>query len=208
MQLFVERARLVLSDFALTEGNASAVVTICRRLDGLPLAIELAAARVGVLPVAEIAARLDDRFRLLQRTGSTVVARQRTRHAAWYLALAERAEPELTGPYQQAWLERLDADHENLRAALEWTLAHRQTEWALRLAGSLAVFWRVRASFSDGRQWLEGALAAAPEGPLPLRAKALWGAGFMAGMLGDYQVALRRVEDSLAGYRKLDDTQG
>src|SRR5439155_20717280 len=78
VQLFVERARLVRPDFAITSANAAALVQVCRRLDGIPLAIELAAARVRGLPVEDIAARLDGRFRLLTGGSRTALRRQQT----------------------------------------------------------------------------------------------------------------------------------
>ncbi|MBI2761498.1 MAG: helix-turn-helix domain-containing protein [Chloroflexi bacterium] len=81
-QLFVERARLQQPDFALTSGNAAAVMEICRRLDGMPLAIELAAARVSVMSPAQIADRLNDRFRLLTSGGRTALPRHQTLRAA------------------------------------------------------------------------------------------------------------------------------
>lgn len=82
VRLFAERAREVLTDFALTASNVGAVAQICRRLDGLPLAIELAAARSNVLTPDEIAERLDDRFRLLSSRSRTALPRHRTLRAA------------------------------------------------------------------------------------------------------------------------------
>jgi predicted ATPase/DNA-binding XRE family transcriptional regulator len=295
VRLFVERARAARPDFALTHGNAAAVAEVCRRLDGIPLAIELAAARVSLLTVEQIAARLDDRFRLLTGGGRTAPSRQQTlratsdwshdllteperalfrrlavfaggwtlevaetvcsmqqavgsgssalpsqlptayrllpagdvldllgrlvdkslvlvdqqggevryrlhetmrqyaaerlqeagelatarrRHAAWSLALAERAEPELEGADQLAWFARLDAEHDNLRAALAWSL-EENPQAGLRLAGGLWPFWRVRAHFTEGERWLDSLLARAPEPTAP-RAKALLGAALLS----------------------------
>src|SRR5207244_4045609 len=176
----------------------------CRRLDGMPLAIELAAARVGVLAPAEIAARLDDRFRLLSAGSRTAAPRHQSleaalewsydllseservllarlsvfaggftpgeqaryrlletirhyaadrltaaegaqdlgdRHAAYYARVAELAEPELIEAQQGVWIERLEAEHANLRAALGWSLTRGQPERGLRLAGALGLFW-------------------------------------------------------------------
>lgn len=307
VELFVDRARAIQPSFSLTTEVAPAVAELCRGVDGIPLAIELAASRIEALTPADIARRLDDRFGLLSRgnhsalprhqalqaaldwshdllsghervllrrlsvfTGgfeleaveaiyrggevqgeevfdllvslvakSLVVAetsnasharyrlletirayaRERLdeagetdehqrRHVAWYLGLAERAEPELTGPDQQRWLDRLEAERENLRCALEWSLANAETEWALRLAGALVLFWRVHCHFSEGRDLLHRAIsvshAAAPE----LRAKALWGAGFLALMTGDLEGAGRALEKSLACFRELGDLKG
>jgi non-specific serine/threonine protein kinase len=243
--------------FALTVNNASAIAQICRRLDGIPLAIELAAARVKVLTPEQIESRLNDRFRLLtsgrrmalphqhtlqatmdwsydllgphERTvfrrlsvfaggfgleameavcsddkidktdvlnllahlvdKSLVVveespaqpryhlletvrqyslekllesgeeARLRKRHRDRYLVLAERAEPELHGPGQLKWLEQLEQEHDNLRAAMEWSLAVGEEDEALRLAGAMWWFWHVRGHFTAGREWSERALA-------------------------------------------------
>jgi predicted ATPase/DNA-binding CsgD family transcriptional regulator/Tfp pilus assembly protein PilF len=303
--LFVERARAIQPGFALNAYVAPAVAEICRRLDGIPLAIELAAARVESLTPKEIARRLDDRFNLLtegapgdpprhhtleaaldwshelltaperallrrlsvfvggsevkaveavcaggevpagqvrellaelvakslvvdasdpagrcrlletirayaaerlEQTGETPALRGA--HARFYLALAEQAEPELTGPDQQDWLAGLEAERENLRAALEWSVAHGHGERALRLAGALVLFWRVRCHFSEGRELLDAAVATG-EGQAPgLRAKALWGAGFMALMMTDIDAAMSSLQESLALFRELDDHQG
>lgn len=308
VRLFVERAEAVQPEFGFSGEVAPAVAEITRRLDGLPLAIELAATRVAMLTPAEIARRLDDRFALLTKgarnglprhhtlraaldwshellsaperallrrlsvfvggfcleaaeavcpggevqapevfellaglvskslvVSDTANSRGRYRlletirlyaadrleeageapalgqaHARFYLTLAERAEPELTGPDQQRWLERLDAERENLRFALHWSLGHRHVEWALRLAGALVLFWRVRCYFGEGRELLQTAVQAS-DGKAEasaLRAKALWGAGFMALMAGDPQGARPALDQSLAAFRELDDLQG
>jgi hypothetical protein len=78
-------------------------------------------------------------------------------HAEYFLTLAEGAEPELTGPDQLACLERLEAEHDNTRAALQWSL-EKEPETAFRLAGMLARFWEIRSNFSEGSRWLEAAL--------------------------------------------------
>jgi len=308
VRLFVERAEAVQPGFVLSGEVAPAVSEITRRLDGIPLAIELAATRVAMLTPAEIARRLDDRFALLTKgarnglprhhtlraaldwshellssperallrrlsvfvggfcleaaeavcadgevqapevfellaglvskslmVSDTANSRGRYRlletirlyaadrleeaseapglgeaHARFYLALAERAEPQLTGPDQERWLERLDSERENLRFALRWSLGHRQIEWAQRLAGALVLFWRVRCYFGEGRELLETAVQAS-EGKAEasaLRAKALWGLGFMALMAGDPQGARPALEQSLAAFRAAGDLQG
>lgn len=284
IRLFIERAASNMPEFRLTSANARAVAEICRRLDGIALAIELAAARVRTLSAAQIAARLDDRFRLLTATSATVLPHHRTlraaidwshqllaetertvlrrlsvfiggctleaaegvcagngaareevfdliaqlvdkslviaetharearyqmletvrqyahdkleesgdaravraRHADWYLALAEHAEAGLVGQEQKAWLDRLETEHGNLRAALEWY--NRTPEGAdsgLRLAASLRLFWERRNYFTEGGAWLERMIAI--EGTPPrLRANALNGAGILAYRQGDY----------------------
>ncbi len=306
-RMFVERASAVQLGFDLSAEHARPVADIVWRLDGIPLAIELAAARVEMLTPAEIAAGLDHRFDLLTRGSRSDLPRHQTlqaaldwshdllgaserallrrlsvftggfcldacegicaggevgdeeevfhllarlvakslvladtansrgryrlletirayagdrleqsgeagssreAHARFYLALAERAEPELTGPSQTEWFERLDTEHDNLRSALKWSLFHGQTEWALRLAGVLILFWRVRCHFSEGRDLLEAVLSAS-DGEAPgLRAKALWGAGFLTFMAGDPERAAPVLEESLSGFRELGDVQG
>jgi predicted ATPase/DNA-binding SARP family transcriptional activator len=251
--LFVERARSHDRNFELTDGNAGAVAEICGHVDGLPLAIELAAARTTMLDPEELNAGLahaldvlgdgprdaPDRQRTLRATidwshqlltpaesaafarfavfagGATIEAAQgvtgadldaleglvekqlvvrrhgshqdarlvmletvrqyaseqlgadpdlaeiQARHCRHYLALAERAEPELFTTLGEAeWLPRLDAEVDNMRAALDWSLQHDPGR-ALRLAGLLAVFWDIRNRHHEGMKWVEAALAAA-----------------------------------------------
>jgi non-specific serine/threonine protein kinase len=244
-RLFVERAVAVKPAFALTEQNAASVAQICYRLDGIPLALELAAARTKVLSVEQIADRLDDCFGLLADGGRTALPRQRTlhatmdwshellseeeralfrrlsvfaggftleaaesvcageelernevlqllshlvdkslvtarevsgearhhlletvrqygweklsesgetglvreRHAEYYLALAEEAEPELKAERQVAWLERFERDHDNLRAAMAWLLGRGESEEAARFGWALS-FGRLRTKLA------------------------------------------------------------
>jgi predicted ATPase/class 3 adenylate cyclase len=304
--LFVARARERRADFALTAQNAQAIAAVCARLDGIPLAIELAAARVDSLGVEGIAARLDDRFRLLtggprsalprQRTlraaldwsyellcaaeqllldrlsvfaggwtlaaaeaicagdgiaewevldllGSLVnkslvqaeeaagelryglletvrqygherraasgeLARVRDRHLAWSLALAEEAAPHLQGAADQViWLERLGAEHDNVRAALRWARECGAAEEGLRLAGVLGYFWSLRGYLGEGRGWLEGALAAGAGAPAAVRATALAAAGDLAQWHGDFRQGVALFEESLALARAQGDTR-
>jgi predicted ATPase/class 3 adenylate cyclase len=304
--LFVARATARSPNFALTAENAATVAEICRRLDGLPLAIELAAARIRLLPPAQLLSRLDKRLPML--TGGTrdmpqrlrtmrdaiawshdllsedeqalfrrlgvfaggctlaavdAVAGQREqgpaepeiseanlgvltalvehslvqrgvhdgdeprywlldttreyalerleangevdttrqRAAAYFLKLAEQAEPHLSGPEQQAWMDRLETEHDNLRAALNWSLEADDVETGLRLATSLTTFWYIRGHAREGRRWLEATAEQARRHPslAALRAKAMSGAAYHAAYgLGDFPSAFALAEASLA----------
>ncbi|MCA1701160.1 MAG: AfsR/SARP family transcriptional regulator, partial [Actinobacteria bacterium] len=261
--LFIARAAQGEPGFGLSAYVAPAVAEICRRLDGIPLALELAAARVDSLTPQEIEAHLDDRFALLRKRGPAAYARHATlaaaldwshellapaertllrrlsvfaasfdaegaaavcvhrlletirayaaerleeagetpalrrAHAGHYLALAERAEPKLTGPEQAVWFKRLDSEHANLRAAIEWSLSHGKPDWALRLAGALVLFWHVRCQYGAGRELLGAALSAGESEAAGLRAKALWGVGLMASMAGDIEGAVPRLDQCI-----------
>jgi predicted ATPase/DNA-binding CsgD family transcriptional regulator len=277
--LFTARAEALLPGFRLTAENCQAVVDICHRLDGLPLAIELAAARLRVLTPEQIAARLNSRFALLNRGNREAPERQQTlwgcidwsfelcekpeqrlwarlsifagafemdaiesvcvgddlvdadlldrtaalidksilsrddhgavvgyrlleslraygreklrehgeelalagRHRDWYEALVERAGREWIGERQAYWLRRLNREHANLRAALDFCLREAgEAERALHiLRGLPALYWWGRGMFNEGRIWLERALARTAA-PTPQRARALLLAGRMA----------------------------
>jgi predicted ATPase/class 3 adenylate cyclase/Tfp pilus assembly protein PilF len=282
VRLFVERAQFQVPQFSVTNQNAPALASICHRVDGIPLAIELAAIRVRSLSLEEINRKLDQRFRLLTGGSRTALPRQQTLRAlidwsydllneaekalvcrlsvfmggwtleaaeavcpgepveewevldlltslgdkslvvaeqqrastryrllAYYLALAERAEPQLTGPEQQAWLERLEAEHDNLRAALEFSdWKGGESGFGLRLAGALFRFWDVRGHLAEGRERLGRALARDGAGDATRRAKALIAAGNLACNLGDYEAAQSLFEESLAIRRELGDRSG
>jgi predicted ATPase len=90
----------------------------------------------------------------------------RASHAAYFVALAEKAAPEIEGPDQVSWMERLEAEHDNLRAALSWSLKARDMETALRIGGALWWFWVVRGHPSESRRWLASDLSGGR--PLPL----------------------------------------
>jgi predicted ATPase/DNA-binding SARP family transcriptional activator/DNA-binding CsgD family transcriptional regulator len=311
VRLFVDRARTRLPGFELTSANSGPVVKICRKLDGIPLAIELATARMTVLAIEQVAARLDDALQLLTGGSRTADHRHQTlraaldwsyeplgdpertlferlsvfaggwtfeaaeavgagdgieegdvldllgrlvskslvivqagrsgvvrygmlepvrqyaweklgqsgeaeavqgRHAAFFLALAEEAEPELLGPQPAPWLGRLAEEHGNLRAALSWALdaasaQERTTEPGLRMAVALARFWNVYGA-SEGRSWLEKGLSRSGAARTPLRAKALNEAGFIALFQGGLQEAIAMLEESLALCRELGDRSG
>ena len=305
--LFIDRAASAVPHFALTELNAPAIAQICYRLDGIPLAIELAAARVKALSVEGISDRLDESFRLLTGGSRTSLPRQQTlkaamdwsydllskeegvlfkrlsafaggwtlsaaeticsgkgmeeyeimdltsrlvdkslvtmderdgearyrfletvrqyardklkdggeleilcgRHLSWYLDLAEGAEPELRGPDQAIWMDRLELEHDNLRAALEWSESDEvEAETGMRLSGALWWFWFVRGYVSEGRGWLEGAIVKGGDSSTPARAQALCGAGAMAWAQGDLTGAGSRLEESVKIFRDLGDNHG
>jgi len=317
VRLFAERARSRLPTFELTSQNVGVVAEVCRRLEGVPLAIELAAARTKVLSVGQLCARLEDSLGLLAGRDRTAPTRQRTlrgtldwsyellgeperklfgrlavfaggwtleaaeavgagegierdevlellsglvdkslvmvaqtgeeeegasryrtlepvrqyarerldesgeaeqvreRHAAWYLALAEEAEPESKGTPQEAWLERLGREHGNFRAALSWALDREDAQseehagLGLRLAVALARgrFWNAYG-LSEGRRWLERGLARSSPSLTSVRAKALSEVGWIATYQGDYQQAVALLEESMALFKELGDKPG
>jgi predicted ATPase len=304
--LFAERAREHDRDFRVTASNVMALVEICRRLDGLPLAIELAAARCSVLAPAEIAQRLDAALAALGRGPRDAPARQRTlratidwsfalldepqrdalaacsvfadswtvrageevtgasldtldslvtqsllvrrgdrlamletmrqfaaerleertdaaavhrRHLLHYLALAERAEPGLVGADHARWLVTLDAEDDNLRAALRWALDHGDPAPTLRLAAALAVdwfwrgkgvwFWRGKGVTGEGPMGIDAALRlAGPQTPVPLRAKALLARALLCGVAEDFDEAQRAARDAHRLYVAVNDDHG
>jgi predicted ATPase/class 3 adenylate cyclase/Tfp pilus assembly protein PilF len=305
VRLFAERAMAASPTFRVTSENGAAIAQICRRLDGVPLAIELAAARVRALTPDQIAARLDDRFRLLTGSSRITVPRHQTlratidwsfglladheravlrrlsvfaggcaleaaeavcagedvseadvldllsrlvdksllvaeeargegryrlletirqyardrlleseeaaealrRHRDWYLALAEQAAPEFfRGIESGDWLDRLDQEHDNLRAALQWSEDESsESRSGLRMAAALWRFWEIRGYLIEGRGWLERMLAATAGDSSVLRANALTGAGILAYMQGDYPSASGLHEESLALHRRMGD---
>ena len=131
-------------------------------------------------------------------------------HLAYFLALAEEAEPLLIGADQQAWLDRLETEHDNLRAAMAWSAAIGGDAVAgLRLAGALWRFWYFRGYLSEGRGWLSKLLTAAPHGQATAaRAKALTWAGALAMDQGDYPAAQTLSDEGLALQREPGDRRG
>ena len=326
VRLFVTRAHAVQPDFELTEQNATAVAAIVHRLDGLPLAIELAAARVRLLPPVAMLSRLEQRLPLLtggerdkparhqtlrdaiawsydlldpseQRMfrqlsvfagGCTLDAaaavgrddegrrtkdeRRKTKddpyallrparwdavrllaslvdksllrraapaeqerlymletireyalerlaasgegeetrraHAMYYMALAEEAEVEVTGPDQPAWLARLEQEHDNLRAALAWATGGGDLVTGARLAAALWRFWLIHGHLGEGRRWLDAVLAEGDSLPEALRARALNASGRLTLRQGDYTSAQAMLEESIALRRSLGDARG
>ncbi len=130
-------------------------------------------------------------------------------HAAYFLALAEEAAPHYEGPDQGEWLDRMEAELGNLRAGLQWCQAQGEVEMGLRLAAALDGVWMRRGHFSEGRQWLDLMLGlpGAQSYPVPYAA-ALFTAGMLAYLQGDYTTAVSRLEASLAQRRSLGDTAG
>lgn len=304
--LFIQRARAVRPEFTLTPANAAAVSEICRQLEGVPLAIELAAARTRVFEPDGLVARLRQRLDVLGSGGRDLPSRQRTlreaiawsdsllssderglfrrlsafvggwdleaaevvcgdeaagtpvvelltslvdkslvrregrtgsgarfamlevireyahgqlvasgelssvrqRHIAHYLSLAETAEPELWGPNQIAWLDRLETEHDNLRAALRGSLEFGDIETALRLAGALWKFWWVHGHLLEGQRWLDEALARSQGQDSAARAKALSGSGNFTRFRGDLARSVTLHEESLAVQRKIGNQRG
>ena len=282
--LFWERALAVRPDLPLDAPAAALAGEICRKLDGLPLAIELAAARVRHLPLAAMAEQLTDRLRLLVGGTLDLPRRQRTirdtvawshdllgplqarlfrrlsvfsggwdlasaeavcggtgetadvlegisalldqnlvildhthpqgrydmldvvreyagaqlaqsgeadqvsqRHALYYLALAEEAEPNLARAGHQDWFRRLDAERGNFRHAMAWATERGKTVLALRYSAALWRYWRQLGEFTEGRRWTDAALTLAGDAPASLRAQALRAAAALAFPQGDYQ---------------------
>lgn len=134
----------------------------------------------------------------------------RTRHRDWYMALAERAEPEiLTGPNQRVWLERLGAEDANLRAALEWSHSgEHSTEVMLRLAGALVWFWFTRGQWNEALEWLRRALSRPDAASSPARAKALYGLALVQWLHGETTEAVELARQSLTMCREFGDKWG
>src|SRR5262245_47368354 len=136
----------------------------------------------------------------------------RERHLAYYLALVEAAEPHLRGAEQIIWADRLEVEHDNLRAALAWTHEHGAVdsstttgaEAELRLAGALFLFWDMRDHQIEGRRWLEGALARTNKSVrTAARAMALFAAGRITAGYGDNVTGRALLEESVAIWREL-----
>jgi tetratricopeptide (TPR) repeat protein len=118
-------------------------------------------------------------------------------HAQYFLALAEEASPELRGANQVQWIERLEAEHDNMRAALSWALDRNEVELALRLGGALSFYWLGWGYYSEGRRWLQEALTIDGRVSPEVRAMALAGVGWLALQQGDYDRAQEACEEGL-----------
>ena len=145
-------------------------------------------------------------FGLEQLESSGQVEALCRRHAEYFRTLVERADPHLRAPGQAEWLDRLDAEHDNLRAALAWSLETGEAELGLQVAAILAWFWRLRGHLREGRRWLEAVLAASREQRTPVRCRALNGLGLLTYTLDDYATPV--LEESLALARELGDQSG
>jgi predicted ATPase len=322
VQLFTERAATVQPDFALTPHNALAVAQVCHRLDGMPLAIELAAMRMRVMSVQELAALLDDRFSVLTSGNRTAQPRHQTlralidwsyellageeqallrrlsvfaggwileaaeavaselkieneklrndhnnqqfsilnsqfsildllthlvnkslvvvdehddatryrlletigayareklvqaseehdaqtQHLDYYLWLVEQAAPHLSGLYRNAWYARLEVEHANLRAALEWATRHDMPA-ALRLIANLWYFWLWSGYWSEGLGWADRVLPATTENRTGERIWALIGGATLAGRTGDDAKLAAWLAEGLALAQALDEKE-
>lgn len=311
VSLFLERARAVRSDFALDEASSPAVAALCAMMEGVPLAIELIAARVKVLPpcgpagadllqplrpvanahggASDLPARhrtlrdaiewsynlLDEadrkvfarlsvfaggctlaaaeavcdsmgdlrdgafdhivslldksliqkedgecevRFSMLEAVredawehlsaGGDLAMVQRS-HAEYFIALAETANFRLVGAEQKHWFDRLECEHDNLRAALNWTIEAGEASLASRLAVALVRFWDIHAHFTEGRRWLERVMSHFSSSmPSDATATLLKAAGALAESQGDLPEAVRLLTRSLALQREVGDQLG
>jgi predicted ATPase/DNA-binding CsgD family transcriptional regulator len=313
VDLFIQRVQSVKPDFQVTNANARTIATICTCLDGIPLALELAATRIRWLSPQALLARLEHRLQVLTQGPRDVHERQQTlrntiqwsydllqleekrlfrrlavftggctleaaetissvpgegrlpildgvsslldksllqrvkqadegdeeplfamletireyglevlaqsgemevtrqAHAAYYLQLAEQAEPELLCLQQTVWLGRLEREHDNLRAAFSWFLeqgGERHVEMALRLGAALTRFWMIRGYYGEGRNILERALARSEGIGGTIRAKALSAVATLVNIQGDTDRSETLVQESLTLYRELGDTVG
>lgn len=318
VRLLVERAGHAPAAFQLNEENGRAIAQICRQLDGIPLALEIAAAQLKLMSAGELAARLDERLQWVSDTGAAAPARQQTlralfdwsferltvsertlfrrlavfrggldaaaamavaygeidtaapldelgttpqqivsqllnalheksllvlkhtphgaryelletlrafaqeklgeaneraqiesRHLAHFDALAELASRNYYTPEQVKWLDHLEWEHANLRAALAFADASGAVETQVHLSAYLGTFWQLRNYWTEGREWLRLTLERARDmPPSPLLARVYGSAGVMDWLQGDYERALTRHDRALELYRYLEDPAG
>jgi predicted ATPase len=131
----------------------------------------------------------------------------RHRHTAYFLKLGELAKPELLASSSSVWFERLQAEHDNIRTVLGDAVEHRRADVALRLGGAVWHFWLTRGYWSEGRRWLESALAGSTESDPGLRVDALWGAGLLALWQGDIERGRAAADELLALAAETDSTR-
>jgi predicted ATPase/DNA-binding XRE family transcriptional regulator len=308
IHLFVDRALSVRPDFALSAPQAPFVNQICHRLDGIPLAIELATAWLKILSVEQIALRLSDQFDLLTTGSRTALPRQQTlratidwsynllserervffrrlavfvggfaleaaeavcadeaihkgqilgllshlvnqslvvvvendrcgavryrlletirlyaydklleageedwakdRHLEFFVTWAEQTEPKLYGPEQVVCLDRLEADHDNLRNALHWSLLSDRAEFGLRLALALFWFWFLRGYGKEALEWLQRTLSVNGRAPKTIRAKALYEIAYLTSVQRNLTLSAALAEQSLALFQEVGDKHG
>ena len=132
----------------------------------------------------------------LEETGGADVLRER--YSAEFLELAELAGPELLARSSSIWFDRIEAEHDNIRAVLGDALEHGRTDVALRICAEIRHFWWIRGYWSEGRRWLDSALAAGGESDPQLRFEPLWGAGLLAFWQGDVDRGSAVAEEMLA----------
>jgi predicted ATPase/transcriptional regulator with XRE-family HTH domain len=306
-ELFVERATAASPTFELTQKNAAAVAAICWRLDGLPLALELAAAQARFLGPTALLSRLDQalqaggardlperqrtmrttldwshgllseqeqalfrrlsvfaggfsleaaeavgavgetgteevvpllgslveqslvvveavetlhatslRYRMLEPVRQYALGRLREsgeadearwRHARYYLALAEEAGPKIQGHDQGEWLDRLEADNNNLRAAIRWSVEAGDPQTAARFGWSLSMYWVMRSRHSEGRLLMEQTLARGGAFPAQMRARAIWALAASVYGSGEDEWLMTLCEKCVALSREVRDTR-
>lgn len=290
--LFIERAMAVRASLTIDEASADTIVEICRRVNGLPLAIELAAARVKHVSLPDLREQLEHRLNVLTGGPRDLPRRQQTmrdtvawsydlldpgeralfrdlcvfsggwtlesasavcdrdvreglsalldkslvtrtdedearydmldllreygaeqgpdegtedRHIAYFLSLAEKAEPGLGGSSQEVWLQTLGREHDNIRAALRRTIRRHDAAAALRIGGAIWRFWLLDGHLIEGREWLQEALALGDDTDRHWRPKGNWGAAWLAYHQGDYDAANRCAEEMLRLARSQED---
>ena len=306
VQLFIARAAAESRGFRINAENAFTIAQICKRLDGIPLAIELAAARINMLTVEQVLQRLDDRFKLLTGGRRTALPRHQTlwatvewsysllpekerilfrrlavftggwtlegaenvcsgdgiqsaeilnllsqlvnkslvvverrdgevryrrleiirefarekleeateagriqdRHLAFYLNKVEEIEPHLMGHQQSVWMDWLEIELDNIRAAMEWALLNKKAEESLRLIGSLGWFCFIHCHFREGLGWFERALQLRAGASKKVQAKAIADGSWLNYALGDLATASARRQESANLYRELGDLKG
>jgi predicted ATPase/Tfp pilus assembly protein PilF len=304
IRLFLARVRAVQPAFALTSDNAAQVAKICAHLDGLPLALELAAARMRRLSLDAVLSHMDDRLGLLVGGSSNMPERHQTlrnalawsegllkeedrrvfhilgvfvgswtveaaaevclmdenaadlldrladrsliaihgdtgagdlrfhmletirefsqmqlietradeaareRHARYFLEMVERIEPELVGAEQRQWLDRIELDYSNIRAALQWADDKTRHDILGRAGAALWRFWWLHGYVSEGRQWIARALMNEEQVPQTYRGKLYQGAGALAWVQGDYDDAEAAFTRSLGIFRANEDRAG
>jgi hypothetical protein len=138
----------------------------------------------------------------LEESGEAEAAQRA--HALYFLDLSEEAEPELLGPREAKWYDRLEEEHDNIRAALSWSLEGADPDLGLRLAGAIWWFWHRHGHLREGLRWLEGALAKEGGASATARVKALGGIGWLAFGLGDQEL----MRDSATEGLRLSDEAG